>query len=82
MRLPGRKRTPRPAEASDAIDAAITAGAEADERLASASQVRAGADRQAAHEQRTIVSEIRAMRERNHLAEMILDSVQRGGRGS
>lgn len=78
MRLPRRKRTPGEGGAEAAISQAITAGAEADERLASASEVRAGADRQAAHEKRTIISELRAMRERNHLADMILDSVKRG----
>jgi hypothetical protein len=82
MHLPRRKRTPRGAEASDAAAAARTAGAEAAERLADASEVRAGAERQAAHEQHTIVSELRAIRERNHLADLILESVQRGGRQS
>lgn len=81
MRLHRNRRAPRATEAteaSDAVDAAISAGAEADERLASASGVRAGASAQAAHEQRTIISELRAMRERNHLADLILDSVKRG----
>lgn len=78
MRLPRRKRGPRAGDAEQAISQAVTAGAEADERLASASEVRTGAARQAAHEQRTIISELRAMRERNHLADMILDSVKRG----
>jgi hypothetical protein len=78
MRLRRRKRTPRDGDAEQAISQAISAGAEADERLASASEIRAGATAQAAHEQRTIVSELRAMRERNHLAELILDSVKRG----
>lgn len=80
MRLPRRKRTPRDGDAEQAISQAEAAGAEADERLASASEIRAGAAAQAAHEQRTIISELRAMRERNHLADLILDSVQRGGR--
>jgi hypothetical protein len=78
MRLPRRKRTPRTGDPGAAISEAASAAAEATERLASASQVRAGAARQAAHEQRTIISELRAMRERNHLAEMILESVRRG----
>jgi hypothetical protein len=74
-----RKREPRTGDAERAVTQAISAGAEASERLASATQVRAGADAQAAHEKRTIISELRAMRERNHLADMILDSVQHGG---
>jgi hypothetical protein len=73
-----RKRAPRTGDAEAAIRQAESAGAEAGERLASASEVRAEASRQADHEQRTIVSELRAMRERNHLAELILDSVKRG----
>lgn len=77
MRLPRRKHEPRAGDAEQAISQAVTAGAEADERLASASEVRAGADAQAAHEQRTIISELRAMRERNHLADLILESVKR-----
>lgn len=76
MRL--HRRKPRAGDAEQAISEAMSAGAEADERLASASEVRAGATAQAAHEQRTIISELRAMRERNHLAELILDSVKRG----
>lgn len=78
MRLHRRKRGPPAGGAEQAISQAISAGAEADERLAFASEVRAGAAAQADWEQRTIVSELRAMRERNHLADMILDSVQRG----
>jgi hypothetical protein len=75
-----RKRAPRAGDAEAAISEAVSAGAEADERLASASEVRAEASRQADHEQRTIVSELRAMRERNHLADLILESVKRGQR--
>lgn len=78
MRLHPRRRPSRAAEASDAVDAAVTAGAEASERLVSAAEVRAGAAEQAAHEQRTIIAELRAMRERNHLADLIMDSVRRG----
>lgn len=79
MRLPRRKRTPRTGDAEAAISQAVAAGAEADERLACASEVRAGADAQAARERHTIVSELRAMRERNHLADLILDSVVKRG---
>lgn len=79
MRRPRRKRAPRTSDAEAAISQAISAGAEADERLAYAAEVRAGAARQAEHEQRTIVSELRAMRERNHLADMILDSIVKRG---
>jgi hypothetical protein len=78
MRLLPGKRQPRTTDARNAVDLAITASAEAGERLASASEVRAGAAEQAAHEQRTIISELRAMRERNNLAALILDSVQHG----
>jgi hypothetical protein len=73
-----RRREPRAGDAERAITQAVSAGAEASERLASASEVRAGADAQVARERQTIVTEIRAMRERNHLAELILDSVKRG----
>jgi hypothetical protein len=72
-----RNRAPRPDAAKAAVSDAIAAGAEASERLASASETHAAASDQAAHEQRTIISELRAMRERNHLAEMILASVRR-----
>lgn len=78
MRLLPRKHPPRKGDAEEAISDARTAAVEAGERLASAAEIRAGAAEQAAHEQRTIVSELRAMRERNHLADMILDSVRRG----
>lgn len=78
MRRLRKKRGPPAGDAEQAISQAEAARAEAAERLASASEIRAGAARQAAHEQRTIVSELRAMRERNHLAELILDSVKRG----
>jgi hypothetical protein len=77
MRLLPSKRKPRATSARDAVSQAVAAGSEASERLASASEVRAGADALAAHEQRTIISELRAMRERNHLADLILDSVRR-----
>jgi hypothetical protein len=80
MRLRLKKRRPGGIEATAAISDAITAGTEAGERLASASEVRAGATAQAAHEQRTIISELRAMRERNHLADLILDTVKRAPR--
>jgi len=79
MRLPRRKRTMRTGDAEAAVREAVSAGAEACERLASASEVRAEASAQADHEKHTLISELRAMRERNHLADMILDSV-RGGR--
>jgi hypothetical protein len=78
MRL-HRKREARQGDAARAITQAVAAGAEADERLASATEVRAGADAQAAREQRTIIAELRAMRQRNHLADMILDSVVKRG---
>jgi hypothetical protein len=78
MRLLPRRHGPGAGDAAQAVTLAVAAGAEAAGRLASASEVRAGADAQAAREKHTIVSEIRAMRERNHLAEMILDSVKRG----
>ena len=78
MRL-HRKRQAGQGDATRAITQAVAAGAEAEERLASASEVRAGADAQAAREQRTIIAELRAMRERNNLASLVLDSVQRGG---
>ncbi len=80
MRRLRRKREPRTGDAEQAISQAVTAGAEADERLAFASEVRAGADAQAARERQTIISELRAMRERNHLADLILDSVVKRGR--
>ena len=77
MRL--HRRRPAPAgDAEAAVSQAVSAGAEAAERLASASEVHAEASRQAASEQTGIISELRAMRERNHLAEMILESVRRG----
>lgn len=74
-----RKRAQGTGDAQAAIAQAVTAGAEADERLASATEVRAQASAQADHEKRTIISEIRAMRERNHLGAMILDSITRRG---
>jgi hypothetical protein len=73
-----KRRAARGGDALKAISQAVSAGAEADERLASATEVRGAAAEQAAHEQRTIVSELRAMRERNHLADLIVDSVKRG----
>lgn len=78
MRLPRRNRTPRTGDAEAAVSQAAAAGAAADERLATAREIRAGATGQAAHEKHTLISEIRAMRERNHLADLILDSVRRG----
>lgn len=78
MRLLPRKHSPRRGSAEEAISAARSAAAEAGERLASAAGIRADAAEQAAHEQRTLITELRAMRERNHLADMILDSVHRG----
>jgi hypothetical protein len=77
MRLIRRKRGQRNGDARAAVSNAIAAGAEASERLASATETRAAATHQAAHEQRTIISELRAMREQNHLAAMILASVKR-----
>ena len=62
-----------------AVTMASAAGADAETRLAAAAEIRAGADAQAASEQRGIITELRAMRERNHLADMILDSIKRGG---
>jgi hypothetical protein len=79
MRLLPRRYAPGSGDAERAVGAAVAAGAEAAERLASASKVRAGADAQAAREKHTIVSDIRAMRQRNHLADLILESV-RGGK--
>lgn len=79
MRLLKRRKS-RAGDAARAITQATSAGEEAIERLTTATSVRAGADLQAAHEKRTIVSDLRAMRERNHLAEMILESVRRGGK--
>jgi len=73
MRLLPRKRTPD-AGAADAMRAAITAGAEADRRLARASAVRAAAARQAEGE-RGIISDLRTLRERNHIAALIVDSL-------
>lgn len=76
MRL-HRKRSGR-TDAERAVSAAVKAGSEASERLASASDLRAGASEQAAHEQRTLIADLRAMRERNHLGDLIVDSVRRG----
>ncbi len=78
MRLPRRNREPRTSAAEAAVTAAQTAGKEAGERLASASEVRAGADAQAAREQRTIIADLRAMRERNNLAALVLGSMRQG----
>jgi hypothetical protein len=72
-----KRRARRAGDAERAIAQAVSAGAEADERLASASEVRGAATEQAAHDQRGIISELRAIRERNHLAEMIVDSARR-----
>jgi hypothetical protein len=72
-----RKRAGRPDAAKAAVNDAITAGTEASERLASASETHAAAAGQAAHEQRTVITELRRMRAENHLAEMILASVRR-----
>ena len=71
MRRHRKNREPPAGDAEAAIRQAVTAGAEADERLVSATEVRAQASAQADHEERTIVSELRAMRERNHLADLI-----------
>lgn len=73
-----RKRHSRGGDAERAISQAVSAGAEADERLASATEVRGAADVQAARDRRGVIAELRAMRERNHLADLILDSVRRG----
>lgn len=78
MRLLHRNRAPGTTDAQAAVSRAITAGAEASERLARASETQAEAAEQAAHEQRTIISELRAIREQNHLAQLIYDSVRRG----
>jgi len=63
--------------AGDAIRAATAAGAEASERLASATEVHAAADRQAAGE-RGIVDDLRVLRERNHIAQLIVESLTQG----
>jgi hypothetical protein len=78
MRL-RRKRTPPPTIAQAAVSHAITAGVEASERLVEASETRAAATEQAAHEQRTVIAGLRAAREQNHLAALIYDSFRRGG---
>jgi hypothetical protein len=75
-----RKHSPPVSDAEQAIAEAVSAGTEAGERLISAQKVRAGASQQAAHEQRTIISELRAMREHNHLADLVLESIKRGAR--
>jgi DNA-binding transcriptional regulator YiaG len=75
-----KSRVPRGEGAAQAIAQAAEAGADAAERLASAAEMRAGASEQAAREQRTIVSEIRAMREQNHLADLIFASIKRARR--
>jgi hypothetical protein len=72
-----KRREPRVSDAKAAVDAAISAGTEAGERLAAASETRAAAVAQAAHEQATIIRELCAMRERNNLAALILDSVKK-----
>jgi hypothetical protein len=75
-----KSRVSRGGDAERAVSQAAEAGAEATERLASAAEVRAGASEQADHERRTVISELRSMRERNHLAELILASIKRGAR--
>jgi len=76
MGLWRRKRTPPPSTAQQAVSHAITAGAEASERLVSASETRAAAAEQAAHEQRTVIAGLRAMRAQNHLAAMVEASIR------
>jgi hypothetical protein len=77
MRLPGRNRTPRSGDAEEAITRASAAQAAACERLASASDMRSAAAALAAHEDRTVIQGLRDIRKRNHLADLILDSVER-----
>ena len=81
MRLHRWKREPRTGDAVAAISAAITAGEEASERLVSAAEVRAGATAQADREKHTLVSELRAMRKQNHLADLIEASLTQARRG-
>lgn len=77
MRLPKlRKRQPRTAEAQEAVNQAITAGAEANERLAHATEQRKKASALAQREQHTIIKELREMRKHNHLADLIIASVE------
>lgn len=64
-------------DASDAVDAAREATAAAAERLASAVEVRARSARQAAHEQRTIIADLREMRRHDNLADLIAASATR-----
>jgi hypothetical protein len=88
MRLWRKKRAGTAGEAQRATGAAQAARAEAGERLAEASEARTSAERQSEREHATIISELREMRRRNNLAQMILDSVEgkrrlcRGGSSS
>jgi hypothetical protein len=77
MRLT-RKRAAPPSISQAAVSHAIAAGVEASGRLAAASETRSAAAELAAHEQRTVVAGLRAMREQNHLAQLIMDSIRRG----
>lgn len=71
-----KKRAGTAGEAQRATGAAQAAAAAAGERLAEASITRAGAERQAGAEHAGIIAELREMRRRNNLAQMILDSVE------
>jgi hypothetical protein len=64
--------------AGDAMRAAAEAGVEAGERLASAGEVHAAAARQAAGE-KGIIDDLRALRERNHIAALIVASLREAG---
>ena len=75
MRLRRSKRSRTRTGTGDAIDAAVTAAAEAQLRLATAGDVRRAAEQKAADEKETVVATIRSLRERNHLAEIIAESL-------
>ena len=72
----GRSRPHGSDAAQDALTSAEAAGDAASERLASATETRASAERQAASEQAGIISDLRQMRRKNNLAQMVLDSVE------
>lgn len=75
--LPRRNRAKGdPGGARAAVSAATAAGADADQRLAAASEIRARSDEQAEGEQRGIISELRAIRARNNFAALILASAE------
>lgn len=76
MRLP-RRHARVTGDAQEAVSSAIAAGTEASKRLADASETRAQASEQAAHEQRTIIKDLREMRRRNHLADLIAASIEK-----